>query len=191
MDQRDCQTDEIASYLDNELDGAALTQFEGHLGVCARCRDELSDQRRLLGTLHAALNQTSELSLPTNFAHVVAVNAESDMRGVRARREHGRALRLGALLAFASLALLGVATRTYVLGFARAAWRPFAIVLDLVWTTMYDAVTGLIVISRVISKGIFPESQLVGLLGFLLLALAILLLSRLITSYHRRASLID
>jgi hypothetical protein len=145
----------------------------------------LVEQRRLLGTLHNALVQNSEISLPINFARVVAANAQSDMRGVRARREHRRALKVCAVLAFASLALLGVAARGYVIGFARAIGRPVSLGLDLVWTTVYDLVTGLIVISRVISKGVVPESDLVGLLAFLLLALAVLLLSRLIAGYHR------
>ena len=56
---------------------------------------------------------------------------------------------------------------------------------DLVWTTIGDAVTGATVISRVLSKSFLPGSQLEGMLGFALLALAALLLSRLIASYHR------
>src|SRR6267142_639882 len=111
MDQRNCQIDQIASYLDDELDSAALTRFETHLIECPRCRAELAEQRGLLGTLNSVLSNSSERPLPTNFARVVAAHAESDMSGVRAPREHRRALRLCALLSAASLALLGVAAR--------------------------------------------------------------------------------
>jgi hypothetical protein len=183
MNQGDCQIEQIASYLDDELDEAALKQFETHIKECDHCSAELIEQRRLLGTLTSALNHDSALSLPRDFARVVAAHAESDMSGVREGHEHRRALRLCLVLAVASLALLGVAAWTYVGNFARTVGRPISVVLDLGWTTIYDAVTGLIVISRVISQGVMPP-YLIGL-GFLLLALAVLLLSRLIVSYHR------
>jgi len=185
MNLRDCQCEQIASYLDDEMDETTLQQFEAHLKVCEQCTSELAEQRRLLGTLQSVLIDGSELSLPINFAHVVAVTAESDMHGVRARREHRRALMVCAILAVTSFAFLGVAARSYLVSFARAISRPVSLVFDLVWTTAYDVVTGLIVISRVISKGVVPESQLVGLLAFFLLALAVLLLSRLIAGYQR------
>ena len=180
-DQRDCQIEQIASYLDGELDSAASLLFEGHVKECSRCAAELGEQRRLLGALDSVLSRSSALPLPRNFAHVVATHAESDMSGMRGRRERGRALRWCAILAAASFALLGVATRAYVFNFMRKIGRPIAVVLDLFWTTIYDAVTGLAVISRVLSKSFVPGS----LAGFLLLALAVLLLSRLISNYHR------
>lgn len=184
-DQRDCQIEQIASYLDGELDHAACLLFEAHLKECARCANELTGQRRLLGALDSVLSSGSDLPLPKNFARIVATHAESDMSGLRERREHGRALQLCALLAAASLTLLGVAARAYVLNFALAVGRPITAVFDLVWTTIYDAATSFAIISRVLSKTFAPGSQLDGLLAFILLALAVLLLSRLIASYHR------
>lgn len=184
-EMRDCQSEQIAAYLDGELDDAARLPFEAHLKECSACGAELVEQRRLLCALDSVLSRGSDLPLPANFARMVAAHAESDMSGVREHREHGRALRLCVLLTVASLALLGVAARVLVFGFARNLGRLVAAVFDLVWTTSYDAVTGLRVLSRVLSKGFIPDSQLVSVLGFLLLALAVLLLSHLITSYHR------
>jgi len=155
--------------------------FEGHLKECARCAAQLGEQRRLLGALDSVLSRSSDLPLPQDFARIVATRAESDMSGMRERGERGRALRLCAILAAAAMALLGVATRAHVLNFVRKIGRPIAAVLDLLWATIYDAVTGLAVISRVLSKSFVPSS----LAGFLMLALAVLLLSRLIWSYHR------
>jgi anti-sigma factor RsiW len=190
MSERNCQIELIGSYLDDELDAAALAQFEAHLKDCVRCKAELAEQRRLLGTLDSFLNHASSLSLPTNFARVVAAHAESDMSGVRKRKEPGRALRLCALLALASLAFLGMAARGFVFDSARKVGRPLAVVIEMVWNTSYDAITGLMVISRVVSRSFLPASHLVGLLGFLLLMMAVLLLSHLIASYHR-TSLIE
>lgn len=185
MDQSNCHIDQIAAYLDDELDGVALSQFKAHLSDCSQCRFELAEQQRLLGTLNAALTGRTELSLPSNFARVVAAHAESDMSGMRTSSEHRLAFQWCAILAAASVALLGVAARTYVANFLRAIGRPVSIAFDLVWTTIYDAITGLVVISRVISKAFVPGSGLVRLFGFLVLALAVLVLSRLISNYHR------
>ena len=185
MDQSHCHIDQIASYLDDELDGVALIEFESHLKECAACKAELAEQQGLLGALNSALSDKSELPLPANFARVIAVHAESDMSGMRSSTEHRRAFRWCAILAVASVALLGIAARTYAVNFFRAVGRPLSIALDLVWTTVYDAATGLMVISRVISKGFVPGSNVFRLFGFLLLALAVLGLSRLISNYHR------
>ena len=184
-DKSNCQVEQIAAYLDGELDDRAHALFERHLRECSVCGAELIQQRSLLCALDSVLSRGSDLPLPANFAQVVAAHAESDMRGVRDRREHGRALRVCLVLAAASLALSGVAAREFVFNFARTIARPISAVFDLVWTTLYDAVTGLGIISRVLSKGFVPDSHLVGMVALLFLVLAVLLLSRLIASYHR------
>jgi hypothetical protein len=97
------------------------------------------------------------------------------------------------MLGFASFALLGVAANKSIIP---SAWGIIAGVFSVVaffWKVLYDAVVGLVVISRVVSRGVLPESHLVALLAFLLLALAVALLSLLISSYHRyrRARLVD
>ena len=128
-DQRDCQIEQIAAYLDGELDDAARLLFEAHTKECSDCGAEVVEQRRLLCALDSVLSRGSDLPLPANFARIVAARAESDMSGVRERREHGRALRLCLMLAAASLALLGVAARAFVFNFARTIGRPISAVL--------------------------------------------------------------
>src|SRR6267142_439926 len=103
--QRECQIEQIAAYLDGELDDALGSRFEAHIRECSTCGAELIEQRRLLCALDSVLSRGSELPLPTNFARIVAARAESDMSGVRERCEHGRALRLCLILAAASFAL--------------------------------------------------------------------------------------
>ena len=183
--QRDCQIEQIAAYLDGELNDAPRLLFESHVIECSDCSAELFEQRRLLCALDSALSSGSDLPLPKNFARIVAARAESDMSGVRERREHGRALRLCLLLGAGAFALLGVATSAFILNFARRIARPVSTVADLVGTTVYDAVTGLSVISRVLTRDFVPGSNLVGFLEFFFLALAVFLLSRLIANYHR------
>ncbi len=182
--QPDCPSEQIGCYLDGELDQAASLLLESHLEQCSNCAGELAEQRRLLGDLNSVLTTRSNLPMPEDFARIVATNAEADMSGLRERAEHGRALQICALLAVASLALLGVAARTYVFTFCLKLARLISAVLDVTWTTIYDAATSLTIISRVLSRRFVPNSQLEGIL-LVVLALAVLLLSRLIASYHR------
>jgi predicted anti-sigma-YlaC factor YlaD len=185
-DNLGCQSEQIAAYLDGELDGNSSTLLEEHLKECSRCTAELTEQRQLLCSFDSALGQSGELPLPKDFAQIVAAHAESDMSGVRGRAEHKRALTYCVLLATASFALLGAASINLVFGVGRTIVHRASVVFDLVWTTAYDAVAGMAVISRVLSKGFIPESHLAGfVIVSLLLALAVVLLSRLIASYHR------
>jgi hypothetical protein len=184
-DKRDCQSEQIAAYLDGELDDAVRLLFEAHTRECADCGAQVAEQRRLLCQLDLVLSSGSDLPLPINFAQIITARAQSDMSGVRRRREHGLAFRICVILGVASMALLGVAARTMVVNFIRSVVRPASVILDLLWTTVYDVVSGLAIVSRVLSQGLVPNSRLAGALEFVLLALAVLLLSRLIAGYHR------
>ena len=184
-DKLNCQGDQIAAYLDGELDDTVGGLLEDHLRQCPTCSAELAEQRSLLRTLETTLCRTSSLPLPNDFARVVAARAESDMSGVRDRHEHRLALRLCVGLAFTAFALMGVASSKVVLGVGRRLFGQVAGVFDLVWTTVYDAVAGLMIVSRMLGKGFIPGSLLTGFVAFLLLGVALLLLSRLIANYHR------
>jgi len=80
-----CQLEEVAAYLDGELTGVALDEFEQHLGSCASCTTELRTQRQLLCTLDVAFNDARSFHLPNNFARVVTARAENDLTGMRDR----------------------------------------------------------------------------------------------------------
>src|SRR6266851_5589411 len=111
----DCRTEDVAAYLDSELDGAAAESFEAHLKTCARCATELRMQRQLLCTLDFAFSEPS-FELPGNFSRVVAAHAESDLSGMRKKSERRRAVQLCALLALLAFALLGAAVIVRVVG---------------------------------------------------------------------------
>ncbi|HEX8142919.1 MAG TPA: zf-HC2 domain-containing protein [Pyrinomonadaceae bacterium] len=181
-----CRNEEIAAYLDGELDASALFCFEQHVSECASCADQLREQKRLLCALDFALGDEGSLpSPPPNFARVVAAHAQSDMRGVRAHSEHKRALWMCALLSVVSALLIGgAALNESVLAPMQALTRPAAAIIALFWHTLYNAGAGLAVISRVGGHLLF-ESRPLGLVGSLLLIAALALLPRLIISYHR------
>ena len=180
-----CQLEDVASYLDGEMGDAALYIFEGHLKTCASCATELRTQRQLLCTLNVAFSEPRSFDLPKNFARVVTAHAESDVSGMRNKRESRRALQLCAILALLAFTLLGAASGTLVLQPARSFLRIAGSLLDLAWRTFYDAGTGVSVIVRMVGRSVVLNPYGLGVFFALIFLVAIFLLPRLITNYHR------
>lgn len=181
----ECRTDDVAAYLDGELDGAASESFEAHLKTCARCATELRMQRQLLCTLDFAFGEPS-FELPRNFSRVVAAHAESDLSGMRKKSERRRALQLCALLALLAFALLGAASRALVFQPARSFLRIAGSLLDLVGRALYDAGTGAAVIVRVVGRALILAPYGLGMILIVLpFLIALAVLPRLIVNYHR------
>lgn len=182
-----CRMEDIAAYLDGELDSAARSSFEQHTKDCSACAANLCEQKRLLCALDFALGGEGALPLPPeNFAQVVAAHAQSDMRGLRAHSEHKRALLLCAGLLVVSALLIGgaVALNEAVVAPLQAMTKPVATIIGFILHTLYNAGAGLAIISRVGGHLLF-ESRPLGVIGCLLLIAALALLPRLIINYHR------
>ena len=180
-----CQTENIAAYIDGDLEPAFRSDLEEHIKQCAHCASELQTQRIFMCELDSALASPSDLAVPANFARVVAVRAESDMRGARDATEHARALRFCIILGLAAFALLGFASsKAVVLNVQAVATKVFG-VLGFFAQTIFDAASGFALLSRVVSRGLIADSRLAGLAGLLLVVLAVGVLSLLISRYHR------
>jgi hypothetical protein len=187
--QHACPSEDVAAYLDGELDAQSVALFERHLKECGQCATELQQQRRLLCTLDFALGgrEGEDLQLPTNFSEVVTAHAQSDLSSLRSERaEHKRALRLCLALAFASFALLGGAA------LSESVFKPLGLlirhagtVLGFMGRAIYDFGAGVAVIARAIGGHTIYESARLAPLVLLLLAVAVVLLPHLISSYHR------
>ena len=181
-----CANEDVAAYLDGELDGVACALFEGHVQECATCAAKLHEQRRLLCALDFALGESSlSLPLPRNFAQVVATRAQADMSGMRSRSEHRRALRLCAGLALLAFALLGVAAGRSVFQTARIIAGYVVSAGDLAGHALYQTGAGFALISRSVGGHLIFESNAFALPVLLMLAAALVLLSHLIVKYHR------
>jgi anti-sigma factor RsiW len=179
-----CERNLFAAYVDGELDTDLTLLFEDHLEDCAECRAELRAHRLLVCELDAAMSESAEIPVPVDFSRMVAARAASDMRGVRTRSEHRKALTICLVLALVGFALLGAAARDTVFMVAgRFITNVFGLI-SFAAGTAYDAVAGFAVVVRVVSKKAIIESGSLGPL-VALLALAILILSRLISNYHR------
>lgn len=179
-----CETEKIAAFIDGDLEPAARAAFDEHITQCSHCNSELQAQRQFMCELDSALAGPFDLAVPPNFAEVVAVRAESDMRGVRDGAEHAKALRFCLMLGLAAFALLGVTAIQAVISNAESMANKAFGILGLLGKTIYDAAVGFSVISRVLGGGLTSNSRLAGLTA-LLVALAIGLLSTLILRHHR------
>src|SRR5437762_4862038 len=128
-----CQVEDVAAYLDGELNEPAVTRFEDHLKSCRDCATELRMQRQLLCTLDVAFNNSRTFALPQDFARIVTTRAESDLSGMRRKPERRRAVTLCAALALVSFALMGAAARAIVFDPVRSFFRATASLFQLCW----------------------------------------------------------
>jgi predicted anti-sigma-YlaC factor YlaD len=179
-----CERNLIAAYIDGELDADATLLFEDHLQTCAPCRADLRAHRLFICELDSALANSADVAVPANFSRMIAARATSDMSGVRTRSENRKALGICIILALTGFALLGARASGAIFVVAEKFVITSLGILGFLATAVYDTIAGLAIIFRVLSRKIIIESgSLVPVL--LLLAFAILILSRLISNYHR------
>ncbi|MEP6741083.1 MAG: zf-HC2 domain-containing protein [bacterium] len=184
-DNNTCQSDHIAAFVDDELEPAHRLALEHHVSICESCAAELRAHRTFMRELDTALANRFDLDVPLNFAKVVAVHAENDMRGVRDRAEHRRALRYCIVLGLVAFALLGVASSRAALAGIESFFKATFGIINLFGKTIYDAMAGFSVLARVFRRGLIANANLADLGILLLLAVAIFLLTLLISRYHR------
>jgi predicted anti-sigma-YlaC factor YlaD len=182
--QNVCERKLIAAYVDGELEEDLTRILEEHLPDCASCRAELRAHRLLVCELDAALNESADIPVPADFTRRVATRATSDMSGVRTRSENRKALVICMILALTGLVLIGSAAREVLFALGQKFIAISFGVISFFATTVYDTVAGLVVILRVLSRKIIGESGSLGPL-LVLLAVAVFVLSRLISNYHR------
>ena len=183
---------DVAAYLDGELDAVEGTRFEQHTKTCAPCATALREQRRLLCVLDAAFGDArQQIELPTNFTQIVKARAQSDMSSVRHRGERRRAFGLCAGLAALSFALLGWQAWDELFAPLRGVAGVLVTMFDMLAHTVGEAVSGFALMLRVLSGQLLNEPSAFRTATYIILALAVVLLFRLIGNYHRTPRLPD
>lgn len=179
-----CERDLSAAYVDGELDADLTLLFEEHLESCARCRAELQAHRLFVCELDAALTDAGEIPVPADFSKMVAARATTDMRGVRTRPEHRKALAICLALALGGFALIGATARDAIFAIGEQVVATAIGIGGFFSNVVYDAGATVAVVFGVLSRKLIVESgSLIPLV--LLLVVAVLILSRLISNYHR------
>jgi len=186
VQEKFCESNLIAAYVDGELAEDLSQRFEEHLQSCEPCRVELRLHRLFVCELDATLTET-EVPVPRDFSRIIATRATSDMRGVRTRAEHRKALGICMILALIGFALLGATARETVFVVVGRFVTTVIGLIGFAATAVYETVAGLAVISRVLSRKIIVESGSLGPM-IVVLAVAIVLLTRLLSKYHRTSA---
>jgi anti-sigma factor RsiW len=179
-----CDARLIAAYIDGELEADARLSLEQHLEHCRNCKGELQAHRIFICELDSVLTQPAVVDVPQDFSRMVAARATSDMSGLRSASENKKALAFCVILAVSALALTNNASRVAAINTVRQIVGKVVSTLGVLGTAFYDLVASVAVIFRVLNRKLIVESSSLGFL-LVLLALAIFLLSRMISRYHR------
>jgi predicted anti-sigma-YlaC factor YlaD len=179
-----CDRGFVGAYVDGELDADLTQVFEDHLESCSDCRFELRAHRLFVCELDAAMNDTGEVPVPRDFSKIIATRATTDMRGVRTRSEHRKALTICIILALGGFALVGATAVNTVFRIAEKFVTTVFGLVSFVASAVYDTAAGLVIISRVVSRKMIIETGSLWPM-LVLLAFGVLILSRLISNYHR------
>jgi len=174
-----CPADEIASYIDGELDQARERELDGHFSVCAECADELNLQKHFLNSLESSLKQESELALPANFTKQIVANAESTVSGLRRPRERFNALFICAGLLLFILFALGTDAGKVLAGVA-IAFDQIAAIGAFVGHFVYDLFIGVAIVLRTLAVQVRPEALAGGLLAIAFVTVAALISKRVL-----------
>lgn len=179
-----CDRGVVGAYVDGELDADLTRLFEDHLESCTDCRFELRAHRLFICELDAAMSDGGEVPVPRDFSKIIATRATTDMRGVRTRSEHRKALTICIILALGGFALVGATAVTSVFRIAEKFVTTVVGLVSFVALAIYDTAAGFVVISRVVSRKMIIETGSLWPM-LVLLAFGVLILSRLISNYHR------
>ena len=143
----ECPTDEIAAYIDGELDPSCEFELEAHFATCEVCSYELNQQKQFLCGLNSSLKHEKDIELPANFTKLIVANAESTVSGLRPSRERYNALFIcAALFLFVLFAMGADAGKVFdgVYGF----FGQIAIVGGFFGHLIYSVFIGVVIVLR-------------------------------------------
>ena len=167
-----CQTLDIAAYVDGELSPSREIEMDVHFANCASCLFELNEQKRFLRQLESSLHEERPIELPANFTKMVVANAESSVSGLRRPAERYNALficvSLGLFVLFAS----GLESEKAIAGIIQIADQTAA-VAGFFGHLVYSLFLGVVIILRTIgSNGSLGALSILALCSISVLILA-------------------
>ncbi len=175
---------EIAAYIDGELELGEEFALEIHFAKCSACAAELNEQKKLLCALDSVLDGEREIELPVNFTKIVVAYAESKVNGLRQPKERFSALFVCAALFLLVILGLGSETEAVLYTFIKFAEQILA-VAAFTAHLFYDFSFGIVVILRSLSyQFVFGSTTSFAFL-LALFFISLLTLSGLITWLDR------
>ncbi len=153
-----CPRPEIIPYLDGELSVREEELLEFHLINCECCNNQLREQKQLLCAMGSAFDNHPEIELPKNFAKVVAVRAESDVQGLRSRKERKLAFFFGSLLII--FALFGLSGKfDILLNLAQKIVEQLKVFMTFIFHFIFDLTVGIAAVLRILSYELIFKSE--------------------------------
>ena len=155
---KNCPVEDIAAFIDGELDLERELELESHFSVCLPCTRELNQQKQFLCGLNNGLQ--GELELPENFTKRVVANAESTVNGLRRPRERFNAVFICVGLVLFVLFAMGADAGKLFEGISLVVEKA-AIVLGFFGHAIYAAFVGFAIIVRSLATQIWVDQHLV------------------------------
>ena len=165
-----CPSDEIAAYIDGELDASRELELDAHFLTCSACSDEIKQQKQFLCELDANLRDAGEIDLPANFTKTIVANAESTVSGLRRPRERFNALFICAGLFLFALFALGTDASRVFRGLA-VAFDQIAAVGGFFGHLVYSVFLGVAIIVRSLAAQLRFDLLIAGALTATIAAL--------------------
>lgn len=147
--RQNCSPRSLQEYLDGELAPHQESALLEHISTCKTCNEELNFHKTVFGKARALKN---DLEIPSNFAEVVTTNAESQISGLRRRKERIAALSVVAFLAFATLVLISFDV-SQPLAATNLLIGKLAALLAMIGNFLGNLAIGVLVIARVMIQG--------------------------------------
>jgi hypothetical protein len=178
-----CPSDEIAAYIDGELDASHEREMDAHLAVCAACVAEMNLQKQFLCSLESSLKHDGDIELPRDFAKHIVANAESTVSGLRPPRERLNAIFIcAALVLFILFALGSEAGRVF--DGASGGIEQIAAVAGFFGHFIYSFFIGVAIVLRTFATQIRPEVLAVALIS-VVAVISLAFISQKLLRMHR------
>lgn len=146
--EKSCPREEVFAYIDGELSSRDELDFDLHLDNCKICTDELNSQKKVLTTLEIMLEEEAkDIELPEDFTKIITTKAESNVTGLRHRKERFHALLICSILLFIVTIALGTEVSSVWIAVEKF-FDQFSAVVGFVFHLAYDAAIGINVILR-------------------------------------------
>jgi len=160
-----CETFDLAGYVDGELDAHADKAVESHVAACSSCRGELNAQKQFLRMLETGLRDPDkDLELPHDFTKKIVTTAENHVVGLRPWKERFNAVFIiGSFLVF-SLFILG-AEGMELFGAAGALLQKIAAIGAFATQMAYSFLIGVVVLVRSFVHILTPADEVLAMLG--------------------------
>ena len=169
--KKDCQTFDIAAYVDGELTPSRELEMDAHFAECGACLFELNEQKRFLRELESSLHDERAVELPANFTKLVVTNAESSVSGLRRPGERYNALFICVSLSLFVLFASGADSERVIAGIAQIADQAAA-VAAFFGHLIYSLFLGIVIILRTIgSQGSVESISILALFSVSILIL--------------------